>query len=382
MKSEKKSEFVNVQQTEGLTGQVNNQVQTVLDIVSEAVNKKTEREERLERLQGLRVTTTSEVEPEQYAVSVDGVGFFALGDIHLVKGKQKSGKSAALKVCAAALMSEQTFRVKSELQEPVVLYADTEQQLADVKLIVDEVKLLSGADDEYIDSHLHVFTVRSLSYDTLIDDTRLLIDEIRPQVVFIDGIVDYVASFNDEVLSRDLIGKLMKLCDEYGCAIVCCMHENKSREDKNPKGHLGSFMNQKSGTVLECEKQDAGILSMKCPDARHGVMPTWNITFNKEGHIVDADEQSRLEKEEKEKAKAEKRQEKSDTLEQERVDIIQGILREAGGYLTRLELKNRLMEKTKLKDSSAYGLIHSSLGTDIVERNGYIYLPDVPDLFT
>ena len=61
---------------------------------------------------------------------------------------------------------------------------------------------------------------------------------------------------------------------------------------------------------------------------------------------------------------------------------MQDILREAGGYLTRTELKNRLMEKTGLKDSRIYEVINSSLGTDIVEKNGFIYLPDEPDLFT
>ncbi len=375
-------ESVNVQQPEGLTGQVNNQVQAVHDIVSEAVNQKTEREQRLELLEGLRISSQTEVEEERYALSVDGVGFFALGDLHLVKGKAKSGKSAVLKVCLAALMAGRQFRVVSELRGAKALVADTEQQASDVRYIIDEVKRMANVDDDYIDSHLFVYTLRRRSTDQLLDDTRLLIEEHRPDVAFIDGLADYVASFNNEELSRQLIGELMKLCDQYCCAIVCCMHENKAVEDKNPKGHLGSISKQKSGTVLSCTKQSSGDINVSCSEARHGVMPPWNIGFDEEGHIVDADEQFRQQQEELKQVHAENNLAKAKALILERVGIMQDILREAGGYLTRSELKNRLMEKTNLKNSRVYELINSSLGTNIVEKNGYICLPDEPDLFT
>ena len=164
-------------------------------IIAQAVTQPTPEEqaraERLAVLENLRITTATNVEAEHYALSVDGVGFFALDDIHALKGKQKAGKSAALKICAAALLSGQQFRVKSELEEPVVLFIDTEQQAADVKLIVDELKQLTHCNDEYIDSHLLLFPLRRMSSEILLSDTRLLIQTYRPQVVFIDGLVDY-----------------------------------------------------------------------------------------------------------------------------------------------------------------------------------------------
>ena len=62
----------NVQQTEGLTGQVNGQVQTVDNIVSEAVNQPSDKEqaktERMELLWGLRIKSNTVVEPEQYVL--------------------------------------------------------------------------------------------------------------------------------------------------------------------------------------------------------------------------------------------------------------------------------------------------------------------------
>ena len=346
------TENVNVQQTEGLTGQVNNQAQTVLDIVGEAVNQLTaeeqERADRLALLQGFLVTTQTEVEPEAYALSVDGVGFFARCDIHAVKGKQKSGKSAVLKVCTAALLAGRQFRVKSEQEHPVTLFIDTEQQAADVKHVIDEVKHMTGLDDAYIDQHLHLFTLRRRSYDTLLDDTRLLIDHYRPQVVFLDGVVDFVQSFNDEVLSRQLLHDLLMLSEEFKCAIVNVLHENKATDDENMRGHLGTVLSQKAGNVLKCKKEKGDIINVCCPDARHGTMPSWNIMFDCDGHLIDADAKHQQEVLAAKQKREAKHQEERGLIIQHRLDTALSIIRMHNGSVLRSELTSILMERLKL----------------------------------
>ena len=342
------NETDNVQQTQGLAGQVSGQALAVQDIVGEAVNQKTEQEEQLELLMGFRITTQTEVKPEAYALSVDGVGFFALGDLHGLKGKQKSGKSAVLKVCAAALLAGQQFRVKSELEVPVVLHIDTEQQAADVKLVVDEVKHMTGLDDAYIDSHLHLFALRRRSYDTLLMDTRMLIGHLRPQVVFLDGVVDFVESFNDEVISRRLIHDLLMICEEFGCAIVCVLHENKASDDENMRGHLGTVLSQKAGSVLQCKKAKSGIIGVTCPDARHGTMPAWNISFDADGHLIDADAMHQQEVQAKRMQHEAKRKEERDLIVRQRLDIALSFIQLANGSMLRNELTTKLEDKLKL----------------------------------
>lgn len=342
-------ENVNVQQVQDLAGQVHDQALSVQDIVGEAVKQLTseerEKAERLALLDGLRITTQSEVEPEQYALSVDGVGFFAKSDLHGLKGKQKSGKSAVLKVCAAALLKGQQFRVKSELEEPVVLFLDTEQQAADVKLVIDEVKHMTGLADDYIDSHLRLYTLRRLSYDTLLSDTRLLIGECRPQVVFLDGVVDFIQSFNDEVLSRQLIKDLLMLCEEFGCAIVCVLHENKAADDENMRGHLGTVLSQKAGTVLQCRKGKGGIIGVTSPDARHGTMPAWNISFDRDGHLTDADARQREEQKAAREQKEAKKKAAKELELQTRLDLFSRVIELNGGSILRGELTMKMAEK-------------------------------------
>lgn len=342
----------NVQQPEVLTGQVNNHALTVRAIVSEAVNRPTSeelaKEERLALLESARIMTSTEVEPEVYSLTVDGVGIFALSDIHALKGKQKSGKSAVLKICTAALMSGQQFRVKSELKEPVVLFLDSEQQAADVKLIIDEVKHMTQQEDDYIDSHLLLYSLRRMSYDTLLNDTRLLIEKHHPMVVFIDGLVDYVASFNDEVMSRQLIRDVLFLCEEHKCAIVNVLHENKATDDENMRGHLGTVLSQKAGTVLQCQKSRSGIINVTCPDARHGTMPRWTIRFDQDGHMADADAEHRQELQAAKEQRDAQRQAERDLIVKGRLDAALSLIRVKGGSVPRSELTAMLVEKLSL----------------------------------
>ena len=367
----------NVQQAGCLTGQVNSQALTVADIVGEAVNQPTAdeqaQEERLAILDATRITTSTEVEPVFYSLTVDGVGIFALSDIHGLKGKQKSGKSAVLKVCAAALLAGQQFRVKSELEAPVVLYIDTEQQAADVKLVIDEVRHMTQCTDDYIDRHLRLYTLRRMSYDTLLGDTRLLIEKYRPHVVFIDGLVDYVASFNDEVLSRQLIHNLLVLCEENHCAIVNVLHENKASDDENMRGHLGTVLSQKAGSVLQCRKSRTGIINVTCSDPRHGQMPAWNIGFDNDGHIVDADlihqQEVRAAKEQRDA----QRQAERELIVKQRLDTALNIIRLYSGCIHRSELTSKLVERLGLSRPVIANFISQMLKAGkLFESNKYI----------
>ena len=353
-----------IEKTDLLNQELPSPVALVSDIVTETNAMPSDEEvlkmERLEVLRGLRITSATEIEPEQYSLTVDGVGIFALSDIHGLKGKQKSGKSAVLKVCTAALICGQTMRVKSELQEPVVLFLDTEQQAADVKLVLDEVKVLSGVESDYIDRHLFLYTLRRMHYDTLLNDTRLLIRHHKPQVVFVDGLVDYVASFNDEVMSRQLIHDLLLLCEENHCAIVCVLHENKATEDMNMRGHLGTVLSQKAGTVLQCQKQGS-LINVTCPDTRHGQMPQWSITFTEGGHIMGADDMREEKKRQRLNQANMKRQEKTIQGDKERLSMTLNIIENNNGYIKRNELMKLLTTQLHQKRSTLYRFLQKQI---------------------
>ena len=339
-------------------GQVNNN--EAQQIVSDALAQPTAEEmaarERLKFLEQYRLTTLSDVPPERPALSVDGVGIFARGDIHAVKAKQKQGKTSVLKVCGAALMAGGVFRLKSELGEPTVLYIDTEQKLSDAKLVATDIRDLSARSDDYINRHLHLYALRTLTYEHMMGDISLLITTLRPQVVFIDGIVDVVESFNDEVCSKNTIETLMRISQEQDCAIVCVLHTNKAKEDDNMRGHLGTMLAQKAGTVLECRKQER-IITVECPDSRHAPMPSWSVCFDEEGRIVDADEQRKAYLEQRETDRELQRQKRQQEAVQRRTEAALQILGSHGNQMSRKDFIEAMMKRLSLGKSTIYDTI-------------------------
>jgi len=351
--------------------EVNSKMTLVGNIVGQAVEQPTaeeraarerqqELDERRKALTELRIMSTTEVRPEEVTLTVDGVGLFARDDIHAIKGKQKCGKTSALKVCLAAWMQGQQFRVVSPLEQPKVLFLDTEQKQSDVKLIVTDVLGMTGLEADYVDSHLAVYALRKRNFELLLDDMRLLIEDFQPDVVIIDGIVEFVASFNDESMAKQLIHELLCVSEERHCAIVCVLHTNKADDDHNMRGHLGTMLAQKAGTVLECKKM-SGIITVTCSDARHQEMPDWSIMFDDDSHLVDADE---LRQQALAQHRADlqlKRQQAQEQKLKERLDFALLCIRDNGGSISRKQLMENLIKKFELDRSTVSKFITSQV---------------------
>lgn len=370
----------NVQQT---AGQVENQArQTVKDIVGEAVSQPSDEELRKEKLRGIlretRIRTDTEVPPEEYALQVDDKGFFALRDIHAVKAKQKAGKTTALKVMMAALLLGEKFRLKSLLEKPKILFFDTEQSRTDTKQIILDVVQMTGLDPDFINDRVVLQSLRRCDQEDLLPVLHQAIEDETPQVVFIDGIVEFVASFNDETLAKQLIKDLLVLCDEHNCAIVCVLHTNKADEDHNMRGHLGTMLAQKAATVLECKKErGSSVITVACSEARHEEPAEWSISFDAEGHIVDADEQRRQIREQKKADQQQRRLEAAAEKQKERLDYALLAIRDNGGSMSRKQLTAILSKKFDVKRNTISGYISQWINDgSVLEVNGYIHASD------
>ena len=344
-----KHETENVQQPEQLTGQVNNQAHMVKNIMGEAVNQPTEEEQKRERLRMIlsdtRIRTSTEVPDLEYALEVDGTGFFARRDIHAVKAKAKAGKTTTLKVFIAALLQGEEFRVKSLLENPRIVFFDTEQNRKDTKSILDDVAAMTGLDSEVIDAQVVLQSLRRADREDLLPLLRLALEDEKPDVVFVDGIVEFVGSFNDESESKQIIMDLLVLSEEYNCAIICVLHTNKADEDHNMRGHLGTMLAQKAATVLECKKErGSSVITVCCSESRHEEPTEWSIMFAEDGRIVDATEQRKLQLEQRKAEQQQKRQEALDKEKQERLQKCLTILRDKGGAVSRKQLTEILVK--------------------------------------
>lgn len=324
----------------------------------------------------LRITTQTEVPLLEPAIMIDGVGILTRRDIHGIKAKQKQGKTSVLKVFLAALVLGFMFRLKSCLKDPTIFWLDTEQQPTDVKQILKDVSQMTKLPDNYIDEHVHLYPLRSRTYKTLLRELTVNVNKHRPDVVFIDGVVEFVQSFNDEIMSHDLIKSLKNLANDCNCSIINVLHENKSSDDENMRGHLGTMLSQAAGTVIQCVKSKDGTITAKNSDSRHAPMPSWSIRYDSDGHIVDADEQRRIDEQLKKQNQKERVQAKKEARELERKNVAAQIVRDNGGKTTREELKKQLMAKLNLGDSTVQEIIRNSVKSVLKFDNGMICLAD------
>ena len=372
-------ETENVQQTGGQTGQVNNQARTVNDIVGEAVNQPTAEEQVRERLRKIlgdtRIRTHTEVPDLEHALEVDGTGFFARRDIHAVKAKAKAGKTTTLKVFIAALLLGEKFRIKSLMEKPRIVYFDTEQSRKDTKGILDDVIAMTELDPEVIDSQVVLQSLRRVDREDLLPLLRQALEDEKPDVVFIDGIVEFVGSFNDETESKQIIKDLLVLSEEYNCAIICVLHTNKADEDHNMRGHLGTMLAQKAATVLECKKErGSSVITVSCSESRHEEPTEWSIMFAEDGRIVDATEQRKLQLEQRKAEQLQKRQEALEKEKQERLQKCLGILRDKGGAVSRKQLTEILVKVLERKRPTVASYISEWLKEKAIfeDSNGLI----------
>lgn len=285
--------------------------------------------ERLKHFEEYRISTKTEITPDQPCLSIDGVPFFNKGNIHAVKGLAKSGKTTVAKAMISALLKSEMFHLRSEINDAKVFFLDSEQSAHDSKRIISDVKKITGLPDKYLDSHLRLFSLRKLDCTQLLSDIEMEINLFRPDLVFIDGIVDFVDSFNDEKESKNLIRELMRMSSEYNCAIVNMLHTNPNDGTGKMRGHLGTLLSQKAGNVVEC-RMKCGVITVLCAESRHGEIPSWSICFGEDGVLVDGGAKHQ---EELKKAAAEKKQKQEQDREQtlqKRIDAAINILKDKG----------------------------------------------------
>ena len=99
-----------------------------------------------------------------------------------------------------------------------------------------------------------MFNVRAVEWKLR---RKMLAEAVRrchPDIAIVDGIRDLVNDINDGVLAQEVMEELLRLATECNCCIVCVLHQNKSGEDHNLRGWIGTELMNKAFEVYSCEK--------------------------------------------------------------------------------------------------------------------------------
>ena len=239
------------------------------NLVQQSIAKRTVSDDDI-LLEEQRITCDKELPPIEFLFRVSGKPCFPRGEVVMVTGKAKSGKTLFLSMLMACCVRDEVLFVQRPFDEidgcwvsqPVkCLWFDTEQSdRSTQEILMCRMRKLIEAPgqmtchDEPWEHYFDIFNVRRLHYEERMRLFEKAVRKYEPALVVLDGVRDLLADINDGIKAQDIVERLMKLAQETNSCIVCVLHQNKSSEDRNPRGWIGTELMHKAFEVYSCEK--------------------------------------------------------------------------------------------------------------------------------
>lgn len=204
--------------------------------------------------------------PPRYTMERNGVPFADVGELHIISGKPGNGKTGLISQLMATVLCGQfgntmkrevkhkvrnteTGEVSEEDIPTVVLYIDTEQGEDDTIAIKNRVCSLAGIDYRQPCPSFYVLRLRDT--EEAQDRWRKILKaiyQISPTDIFLDGLLDIVKDYNDQVECQPIIRKCMMLATYYDASMWAVLHENPLVDKL--VGVLGSITQRKVAEIF------------------------------------------------------------------------------------------------------------------------------------
>jgi len=223
----------------------------------------TQLDEMAVRLAAMEVDSTIAVTRPPIAIDLfNGMESFvigSMGNFTLVQGKAKSRKSYFVSTLAAAGLSNNVVAdcLRGFIGDKIVVYIDTEQGDWHAARTKRRILASAGMDVDANNDRLRYFKFRGLdrNADRLMFTEYVLNTIENVGLVIVDGITDLSSKgVNDEEEATEIASRLLKWTAEFNCHMICVLHENKN--DRNAKGHLGSYLVQKAESVIAVKRDE------------------------------------------------------------------------------------------------------------------------------
>ena len=227
-------------------------VMSQLDAELEHAGEETALSPKMLLLEQLRITPEKQLKPMEFLFHLYGKPCFPRRELVAITGKAKSGKTFVTSMLMACCQSRDVLAFQRIGDEPFrVLWYDTEQSDESTQdILKNRVMRMVDGDGKLFD----IFNVRGVAWKERRDLLREAVTRCKPDLVIVDGIRDLVNDINDGVLAQEVMEELMHLATEHDCCIVCVLHQNKSGEDHNLRGWIGTELMNKAFEVYSCEK--------------------------------------------------------------------------------------------------------------------------------
>ena len=205
------------------------------------------------KVESARIDSDEEIKEDTVCLEIiendEYIPILTLGNFSAITGGAKSRKSffgiLILGVMAAGHNMFDKFCPK--IRKMVILF-DTEQGKSRVQKSMKRIVKIAGTNDNLI-----AYDLRPFKFDERIKMIEFAIyNNENVGFVLLDGIRDLVSNINDPDQATKISDLLMKWTAERNIHIMVIIHQNKA--DKNPRGHIGTEIMNKSETVIQIEK--------------------------------------------------------------------------------------------------------------------------------
>ena len=170
------------------------------------------------------------------------------------QGLPKSSKSTYItSAVASAFTHWDIFGMKINLpkERRRICYIDTESSDFDYYRVLERIR--SQIICDHLPNNFDSFLFREDSPREIQDMIETYLSENKDcSVLVIDGILDLISDFNSVEQSFYLVQWLKKITKQHDLLILCVLHLGK--KDQNSIGHIGSYLDRKSQSVLKIEK--------------------------------------------------------------------------------------------------------------------------------
>lgn len=215
-------------------------------------------------ISGSLLDLDDDLEMPEYTIELNGARMAPVTGVQTIAGQSGHGKTQLMTLLMSAYLGADLDGIRSiwDKSLPKVLYVDTEMEKGNTQLVVARVARICNTKLAELKPRLYVMRLRDEENHANIWRKILkAVFDLKPDVLFLDGMIDIIGDFNDNKEASTIIRKVMKMADHYLMPIWAVMHQNPGTTKM--AGHQGSFLERKSTAVLSpqkiCDNETMGV---------------------------------------------------------------------------------------------------------------------------
>lgn len=207
-----------------------------------------------EKLHSRKFVNGFKPQEEKILFTIEGKNIGTSQSFVTFQGLPKAGKSTFItSIIASAFTTWDIFNCKLSFPKDRkrLCYIDTESSDYDYYRVLERIRMQIITD--FLPHNFDSFLFR----EDNANDIKLMIEQYLEEnkdcsIIIIDGVLDLIANFNDVEQSFYLVQWLKKITKKYDLLVLLVLHLGK--KDQNSIGHIGSYLDRKSQSVLRIEK--------------------------------------------------------------------------------------------------------------------------------